>query len=258
MTVEAPPRPPSPNEAEALIEEARRRARRRRLGYAATLVLAALVGGGLYLGFHGNGGGGSASNDAAIRGGGSGQPPSAANRKVGVAPAEPRPPHAAVIPLPVFSAIHGRVVGWARSERDWFVVYVDRAGGQWCGLEGASWRMALVETRKLPPRAVADRRLGGAMCGNELAWVRAGKFSDGRHREVAFMLWADPSLGAKTYIYRIDHGRFGLLAKFAGDRVRLGRGAVTVGFENRGRSPHGELKDTYRFEGDRYRLVGRR
>jgi len=221
-------------------------------------VLPALLAGGLYLGFHGNGGGGSASMGAATSGGGSGQPSSAAKQKVGVAPAQPRPPHAAVIPLPVFSAVHGHVVGWARSERDWFVVYVDRTGHQWCGLKGASWRMALVETQKLPPHAVADRRISGAMCGNELAWVRAGTFSDGRHREVAFMLWADPSLGAETHIYRIDRDRFSLLARFAGDRVRLGRGTVTVGFENRGRSPHGELKDTYRFEGGRYRLVGRR
>jgi hypothetical protein len=258
MTVEIPPRPPHPDEVEALIEEARRRARRRRLGYAAALVLAVLLAAGLYLGFHGNGGGGSTSKGAAQHGGAPVPPSSAAKPKVGVAPAQPRPPHSAVIPLPVFSAVHGRVVGWARSESDWFVVYVDRTGSQWCGLRGASWRMALVETQKLPPRTIADRRIGGAMCGNELAWVRAGRFSDGRHREVAFMLWADPSLGATTYIYRVGHGHFSLLAKFAGDRVTLGRGTITVGFENRGRSPHGELKDTYRFEGGRYRLVGRR
>jgi hypothetical protein len=49
--------------------------------------------------------------------------------------------------------------------------------------------------------AVADRRIGGTMCGNELAGVRAGRFSDGRHREVAFMLWTTPSIGAWTSIY---------------------------------------------------------
>jgi hypothetical protein len=48
--------------------------------------------------------------------------------------------------------------------------------------------MALVETSRVPVRVVADRRIAGAMCGNELAWVRAGRFSDGRHREVALML----------------------------------------------------------------------
>jgi hypothetical protein len=40
--------------------------------------------------------------------------------------------------------------------------------------------MALVETSRLPVRLIADRRIAGAMCGNELAWVRTGRFSDGR------------------------------------------------------------------------------
>jgi hypothetical protein len=165
---------------------------------------------------------------------------------------------AGTIPLPVFEAVHGRVVGWARSGSDWFVVYVDRAGGDFCALRGASWRMALVESRRLPARVVADRRIGGAMCGNWLAWVRAGRFSDGRHREVAFMLWTTPSIGAIAHIDRIDGGRFRLLAAFKGDRVAIGRGTVTVSFENRGRSAHGEIKDSYRFHNDHYQLVSRK
>lgn len=164
---------------------------------------------------------------------------------------------AATVPSPVLDAVHGRVVGWARSGNEWFVVYVDRKGSGWCGLVGASWRMALIETTRLPVRVTVDRRIGGAMCGNELAWVRAGRFSDGRHREVAFMLWSTPSLGAWTYIYRIDGGRFRFLAKFSGDSVSLASGTVTVGFENRGRSAHGEIKDVYRFVGNRYKLVAR-
>jgi hypothetical protein len=165
---------------------------------------------------------------------------------------------AATVPPPVVDAVHGRVVGWGRSGSDWFAVYVDRKGGGWCGLEGASWRMALVETSRLPVRTIADRRIGGAMCGNELAWVRAGRFSDGRHQEVAFMLWTTPSIGATASIYRADTPTFRLLAKFAGDRVTLGRGTVTVGFENRGRSRHGEIEDVYRFADGRYRLVRQR
>lgn len=165
---------------------------------------------------------------------------------------------AATVPAPVVEAVHGRVVGWAKSGSDWFAVYVNRNGGGWCGLGGASWRMALVETTKLPVRVVADRRIGGAMCGNELAWVRAGRFSDGRHREVAFMLWTDPSIGAWTYIYRVDGGRLRFLAKFAGDKVTLRRGTVVVGFENRARSRHGEIEDVYRFLDNYYRLVRRR
>ncbi len=165
---------------------------------------------------------------------------------------------AATVPQPIVDAVRGRVVGWARSAPDWFVVYVNRKGGDWCGLRGASWRMALVETSRLPVRVIADRLIGGAMCGNDLAWVRAGRFSDGRHREVAFMLWATPSLGATSYIYRIDGGRFRRLAVFKGDRVVIRRGAVIVGFENRGRSPHGEIEDTYRFNGTGYQLARRR
>ncbi|MGH3003959.1 MAG: hypothetical protein ACRDM1_15070 [Gaiellaceae bacterium] len=165
---------------------------------------------------------------------------------------------ASTVPSPVFSAVHGRVVGWGRSGNEWFAVYVAGRGGDWCGLRGATWRMALVDTSKLPVRVTADRKIGGGMCGNELAWVRTGRFSDGRHREASFMLWTTPAIGATAYIYRIDGGRFRLLGKFGGDRVTLKRGTVTVGFENRGRSRHGELSDVYRFESGRYRLVRRR
>jgi hypothetical protein len=165
---------------------------------------------------------------------------------------------AATVPYPVATTVHGRVVGWAKTGREWFVVYLDKTGGDWCGLRGASWRMALVETTSLRMHVIADRQIERAMCGNELAWTRAGRFSDGRHREVAFMLWTTPAIGATTFVYRVDGGRFRLLAKFGGDTVMLGRGVVTVGFENRGRSAHGEIEDDYRFVGGRYRLVTRR
>lgn len=162
---------------------------------------------------------------------------------------------AATIPYPVFAAVNGRVVGWAPTGRDWFVVYLDRRGRDPCGLDHASWWMALVETEKLPMRVSVAKRISGAMCGNELAWVRTGRFSDGRHQEVAFMLWTDPAIGATTYIYRIVGGRFQLLAKFGGDRVTLTPGKVTVSFENRGRSMRGEIEDIYRFERGHYKLV---
>jgi len=71
------------------------------------------------------------------------------------------------------------------------------------------------------------------------------------------MLWATPSLGATTYIYRLDRGRLLLLASFGGDKVVLGKGTVTVSFENRGRSPHGEIEDVYRFVHGRYELAHR-
>lgn len=166
----------------------------------------------------------------------------------------------ATVPPPILSAVHGRVVGWVRSGPDWFVVYLAGKGNSPCGLGGtARWRMALVATRPLPAHIVDDRPIGtgGSMCGNWLSWVRSGRLSDGRHREVAFMLWATPSLGATTYIYRVGGERFRRLASFRGDRVVIRRGTVRVSFENRGRSPHGELVDLYRFSHGRYRLIAR-
>ena len=129
----------------------------------------------------------------------------------------------ATVPSPVVNAVHGRVVGWTKTGNDWFVVYLAGHGRSWCALQGSTWRMALVSEHPLPVHVVAHRKIGGAMCGNDLAWVRAGRFSDGRHREVAFMLWATPSLGASATIYRADGNRFRRLASFAGDAVRLGR-----------------------------------
>jgi hypothetical protein len=164
----------------------------------------------------------------------------------------------ATTPPPVLEAIHGRAVGWAPTGPDWFVVYLKGRGRAWCGFEGATWRIALVSTAPNPPHVVADRRIGGAMCGNELAWVQSGRFSDGRHRETAFMLWTTPSIGARACIYRIGEQRFRLLASFGGDRVVLRRGVARVRFENPGRSPHGEMLDVYRFSGGRYRLIARR
>jgi hypothetical protein len=161
---------------------------------------------------------------------------------------------AATLPESLLTTIHGRVVGWARSGNELFAVYLDRPGVGWCGLEGATWRIALVSVALQGDRVQAERSLGPAMCGNELAWVRAGRFSDGRHAEVAFMLWATPSLGATTSIYRVDGGRLNLLASFPGDRVELAAGSVTVDYENTGRSPNSRLENVYRFESGRYRL----
>ena len=60
------------------------------------------------------------------------------------------------------------------------------------------------------------------MCGNSLAWVRAGRFSDGRHPEVAFMLWATLSLGATACVYRLDRLKLKRLASFPGDNLASG------------------------------------
>jgi hypothetical protein len=64
----APPRPPrvdSPEDLEALIEEARRRARRRRRWYAASALLAAGAAASAFAGYHHGGGGGSVETQPA-------------------------------------------------------------------------------------------------------------------------------------------------------------------------------------------------
>jgi hypothetical protein len=86
-------------------------------------------------------------------------------------------------------------------------------------MRGASWRLALVETRRLPVRVTANHRLTGAGCANSLAWVRTGSFS-----------------AASTPRQR----------------------TVTVSFEKRGRSANGETEDVYRFTGHQHVLVRRR
>lgn len=49
---------------------------------------------------------------------------------------------AGMIPEPVFDAVHGRVVGWTASTSGyWFAVYVDRRGGDWCGLGYPKFRL---------------------------------------------------------------------------------------------------------------------
>jgi hypothetical protein len=165
---------------------------------------------------------------------------------------------AATVPYEVVQAVHGRVVGWTHLPGGWFAVYLDRNGKDFCGLRGAAWRIALVESRKLPVRTTATRSIRAADCGNYVQWVKAGRFSDGRHQEVAFMLWTTPAIGAWTYVYRVAPARLTLLHKFYGDSVTLRNGTATVGFENRGRGPHGELADVYRFTRGRYLLVRRR
>lgn len=58
-TLPRPPRVDSPEDLEALIEEARRRARRRRRWYAASALLAAGAAASAFAGYHHGGGGGS-------------------------------------------------------------------------------------------------------------------------------------------------------------------------------------------------------
>jgi hypothetical protein len=162
---------------------------------------------------------------------------------------------AATVPQAVEDGVHGRVVGWAPAPGGYAAVFLNRPGGGWCGLEGSTWWIGLVSAKT--QRLTSPERVGSAMCGNSLAWVEAGRFSDGKHPEIAFMLSTTPSIGATTYIYRVDGSRLVRLASLPGDKVTLGRGTATVQFANAGRSPNGRAREVYRFEGGRYRLVGR-
>jgi hypothetical protein len=237
--------PRLPFAVDPLIAEAKRRMRQRRLFVALVAILVTTGAGGITLALR---------SPFTTRGTPRGTPaPSTASGSGGGLLST-----VGTIPFPVFEAVHGRVVGWAKTGHDWLAVYVDKPGVGWCGLGHDSWRIALVETKAVPVQIVADRRIGAAECGNALSWVRAGRFTDGLHREVAFMLWTTPAIGATAYIYRVAANRLRLLATIHGDRVNLARGRAVVGFENRGRSAHGELKDTYRFLDGRYRLVRRR
>ena len=69
------------------------------------------------------------------------------------------------------------------------------------------------------------------------------------------MLWLTPAIGARTYVYRVGGDHFQLVATFGGATVTLRRGVAIVGYQNRGRSPHGEIEDVYRFVDGHYRLV---
>jgi hypothetical protein len=217
-----------------LIAEAKRRARRRRILMAFALLVVA----------------GGAATWSELRAPRAGLVERAGESSGSIAAA------GRTVPYAVFTAVHGIPLGWARTGKDWFVVYVDRRGNEWCGLGHDSWRVALVAAPAA--KVLADRRISGAGCGNQLSWVRAGRFSDGVHREAAFLLWATPAIGATAYVFRVGADRLRLLATFGGDRVVLGRDRAVVSFENQGRSPHGELEDVYRFAGGRYRLVRRR
>lgn len=233
--------PRLPITLDPLIAEAKRRARQRRL--LALLALVLVAGAAVAtLDLRPSGPAGTPENGVAARSSGDfGSPPIAAG----------------TIPYALFTTVPGRVIGWAKTGHDWFAVYVDKLSSSPCGLGHNSWRVALVDPRA-PIPLVASRRVGPAMCGNALAWVRAGSFSDGVHRDVAFFLWATPSIGATGYVYRAGADHLHLLATFHGDSLRLSRGRAVVGFENRGRSSHGELEDVYRFVDGRYRLAQRR
>jgi hypothetical protein len=160
---------------------------------------------------------------------------------------------AASVPPAVQDAVHGRVAGWASTPGGFVAVYLDRRGSGWCGLNGANWRVGVVSSRA--QKLSSSLPIDSAMCGNSLAWLKEGRFSDGRHAEVAFQLWTTPSIGATTYVYRIEGTRLVKLGSFPGDKVTIGRGTITASFENAGRNANGKLREVYRFEDGRYRLV---
>ena len=232
--------PRLPITLDPLIAEAKRRARQRRLLASLALVVVA----------------GAAIASFGLRSPGSAGTPGSGLAARSSADFGSPPIKAGTIPYALFTTVPGRLIGWAKTGHDWFAVYLDKLSQSPCGLGHNSWRVALVDPSAAIPLA-ASRRVGPAGCGNALAWVRAGSFSDGLHRDVAFFLWSTPAIGATGYVYRAEADHLRLLATFHGDSLRLSRGQAVVGFENRGRGSHGELQDVYRFVDGRYRLVQR-
>jgi len=163
------------------------------------------------------------------------------------------------VPYPVYNAVHGRVVGWQPLGRGFAVAYLTGRPAGWCGLDGGSWRLALVEnTTTGPPRITIDRRLEGSMCGNELVWLRTGRLTDGRHREVALSILTTPSIGATAWVFRIHRARLALVRRFFADRIAIKPAVVTLTWLP-GHSPDGRTtREVWRFGRGVYRLVVKR
>jgi len=159
------------------------------------------------------------------------------------------------VPSPLLFAVHGRIMGWTRTDDGWAIVFLSGKASGRCGMNGASWHLGIASGHPLPFHLTSVEAVEPAMCGNRLQWVRSGSFSDGKHTEVAFMLWTTPSLGASAYVYRVTEGRLELLRRFAGDGFTLEKGKVVATFENRQRSPNGHLTMTYVYAHGNYHLV---
>lgn len=165
---------------------------------------------------------------------------------------------AGTVPYPAYNAVHGRVVGWQSLGRGFAVAYLTGRPAGWCGFEGGSWHLALVEnTTTGPPKVTIDRRLEGSMCGNELVWLRTGRLSDGRHREVAVSILTTPSIGATAWVFRIGRAQLVLVRRFLADRIAIRPGSVTLSWLP-GHSPDGKTtRELWRFSRGAYRLASR-
>lgn len=163
------------------------------------------------------------------------------------------------VPYPVYTAVHGRVVGWQPLGRGYAVAYLSGRPAGWCGFEGGSWRLALVrESTTGPSRVIVRRRLEESMCGNELVWLRTGRLTDGRHSEVALSILTTPSIGATAWVFRIRGARLVLVRRFFADRIAIEPGVVRLSWLP-GHSPDGKTTlQVWRFVRGAYRLAAKR
>jgi hypothetical protein len=167
-------------------------------------------------------------------------------------------------PEPLRHAVHGRIAAWQRSDllvedgREWAVAYHVLKRKACDGEFNGTWRLTILTATV--DRAI-DRPFDRSYCGTGLVWLRAGRFTDGRHPEVAVDLAVTPSIGHQARIFRVEGRRLRLLRTFNADRVRFvdrsgdRRPEFVLSWHHRARSPGGRASEqVWRWQNGRYRL----
>ena len=180
MNVVAPPRPPAPEDLDALIEEARRRARRRRLAYGLCLLCLG-VAAGLYFGINRGGG---AGGDRHVAHGPGPAPPAAEAREIARVGARTVIGEAGLI---------APGLGWA----------MNGLGFWWTRDGGAHWRTITPPQVRASGDVVA-RVFDVAATDDDHIWIAAADIAGGRQgRHMAIERTSD---GGKTWQSTVPAG----------------------------------------------------
>jgi hypothetical protein len=171
---------------------------------------------------------------------------------------------AAAPPDPVREAVPGRTWGWQSADllpdagREWAAAYHLLERRACDGEFNGTWRLAVVTAAGT---RVIDRRFDRSYCGTGLIWMRAGRLTDGRHREIAVDLAVTPSIGHQARIFRVEGRRLRLLRTFNADGVRLSdrtgdrRPEFVLRWHHPARAPDGHTAEqVWRWQDGRYRL----
>jgi hypothetical protein len=167
-------------------------------------------------------------------------------------------------PEPLRQAVPGAIAAWQRVDlmpgqgREWAAAYhvLERTvcDGEFRG----TWRLIVLTSSF--GRAI-DRPFDRSYCGTGLIWLRAGRLTDGKHREVAVDLALTPSIGHQARIFRVEGRALRLLRTFNADGVRLvdrsgdRRPEFVLRWHHRARSPGGRAREqVWGWERGRYRL----